>query len=75
MGSGAYKDFVPDYDAMVVTKLKEAGAIIIGKTNTHELAYGPTGDYSYFGPIKNPYDLSKMAGGSSGGSAVPLLLL
>jgi aspartyl-tRNA(Asn)/glutamyl-tRNA(Gln) amidotransferase subunit A len=72
MGSGAYKDFVPDYDAMVVTKLKEAGAIIIGKTNTHELAYGPTGDYSYFGPIKNPYDLSKMAGGSSGGSAAAI---
>lgn len=70
MGSGAYKDFIPTYDATIVTKLKEAGAIIIGKTNTHELAYGPTGDYSYFGPIKNPWDISKMAGGSSGGSAV-----
>jgi aspartyl-tRNA(Asn)/glutamyl-tRNA(Gln) amidotransferase subunit A len=69
MGSGAYKDFVPDYDATVVSKLKQAGAILIGKTNTHEFAYGPTGDYSYFGPIRNPYDVSKMAGGSSGGSA------
>lgn len=74
MGSGAYKDFIPAYDATIVTKLKEAGAIIIGKTNTHELAYGPTGDYSYFGPIKNPWDISKMAGGSSGGSAAAVSL-
>jgi aspartyl-tRNA(Asn)/glutamyl-tRNA(Gln) amidotransferase subunit A len=69
MGSGAFAKYVPDYDATVVSKLKAAGAIIIGKTNTHELAYGPTGDYSYFGAIRNPYDVSKLAGGSSGGSA------
>jgi aspartyl-tRNA(Asn)/glutamyl-tRNA(Gln) amidotransferase subunit A len=69
MGSGVFKDFIPDSDATVVTKLKKAGAIIVGKTNTHELAYGPTGDDSYFGAIKNPYDVSKIAGGSSGGSA------
>jgi aspartyl-tRNA(Asn)/glutamyl-tRNA(Gln) amidotransferase subunit A len=70
MGSGVFKDFIPDFDATVVTKLKKAGAIIVGKTNTHELAYGPTGDDSYFGAIKNPHDVSKMAGGSSAGSAV-----
>src|SRR5690625_4001272 len=70
MGSGAFKDFIPNYDASVIAKLKDAGAIIIGKTNTHELAYGPTGDYSYFGPTRNPYDTSKMSGGSSSGSAV-----
>jgi aspartyl-tRNA(Asn)/glutamyl-tRNA(Gln) amidotransferase subunit A len=69
MGSGVFKDFIPDFDATVVSKLKQAGAIIIGKTNTHELAYGPTGDDSYFGAIKNPHDVSKIAGGSSGGSA------
>jgi aspartyl-tRNA(Asn)/glutamyl-tRNA(Gln) amidotransferase subunit A len=61
MGSGVFKDFVPNYDATVVNQLRDAGAIIIGKTNTHEFAYGPTGDYSYFNPIKNPYDISKIA--------------
>jgi aspartyl-tRNA(Asn)/glutamyl-tRNA(Gln) amidotransferase subunit A len=69
MGSGVYMDFVPNYDATIVSTLKQAGAILIGKTITHEFAYGPTGDYSYFGPIRNPYDVSKMAGGPSGGSA------
>ncbi|MDN4593005.1 amidase [Polycladomyces subterraneus] len=68
MGSEIYKDFAPDYDAGVVEKLKQAGAIIIGKLNTHQFAYGPTGDRSYFGAVKNPYDLTKMSGGSSSGS-------
>lgn len=70
MGSGAYQSFIPTYDAQVITQLKNAGAIIIGKTNTHELAYGPTGDYSFYGSTRNPYDISKMSGGSSSGSAV-----
>ena len=69
MGSKVYENFIPDIDATVVQKLKEAGAIIIGKTNTHEFAYGPTGDRSYFGPCRNPHDLEKMSGGSSSGSA------
>ncbi|HHY65670.1 MAG TPA: amidase [Alicyclobacillus sp.] len=68
MGSEIYKDFVPDYDAGVVEKLKQAGAIIIGKLNTHQFAYGSTGDRSYFGAVKNPYDLTKITGGSSSGS-------
>lgn len=70
MGSGVFQDFIPSYDATVITKLKKAGAIIIGKTNTHELAYGPTGDVSFFGPTRNPYNLSRMSGGSSSGSGV-----
>jgi len=68
MGSEIYKDFVPDYNATVVEKLKQNGANIIGKLNTHEFAYGPTGDISCFGPVHNPYDLERMTGGSSSGS-------
>lgn len=68
MGSEIYKDFIPEFDAAVVEQLKEAGAIIIGKLNTHQFAYGPTGDRSYFGPVKNPHDLTKITGGSSSGS-------
>lgn len=70
MGSKIYEHFIPSFDATVIEKLKQAGAIIIGKTNTHEFAYGPTGDRSYFGACRNPYNLDKMSGGSSSGSAV-----
>jgi aspartyl-tRNA(Asn)/glutamyl-tRNA(Gln) amidotransferase subunit A len=68
MGSAFFKDHVPDRDAAVVRRLREAGAIILGKTNTHEFAYGPTGDRSYFGPSRNPHDPARITGGSSGGS-------
>ena len=68
MGSAFFEDYVPDYSATCVSKLEGAGAIIIGKTNTHEFAYGPTGDRSYFGPTRNPYDPARIPGGSSGGS-------
>jgi aspartyl-tRNA(Asn)/glutamyl-tRNA(Gln) amidotransferase subunit A len=68
MGSAFYKDYVPDYSATVVLRLEEAGAIMIGKTNTHEFAYGPTGDRSYFGPTRNPHDIRRIPGGSSAGS-------
>ena len=68
MGSAFFEDYVPDHSATVVSKLEEAGAILIGKTNTHEFAYGPTGDSSRFGPTRNPRDLSRIPGGSSGGS-------
>ena len=68
-GSKIFKDFIPNEDATVVQKLKDAGAIIIGKQNTHEFAYGPIGDRSYFGPCRNPHNLEKVTGGSSSGSA------
>ncbi len=69
MGSPIYKDFIPRENAYIVDKLHDAGAIVIGKLNTHQFAYGPTGDRSYYGPVRNPYDLHKMSGGSSSGSA------
>lgn len=68
MGSEIFKDYQPDYNATAVTKLEQAGAIIIGKLNTHQFAYGPTGDRSYFGGSRNPYNFNKITGGSSGGS-------
>lgn len=68
MGSAFFKDHIPDYNAAVVDSLEDSGAILLGKLNTHEFAYGPTGDRSYFGPMRNPYDTAKIAGGSSGGS-------
>ncbi len=72
MGSRLFEDFVPNFNATVVQKLKDAGAIIIGKANTHEFAYGPTGDRSLIGPCRNPYNPNKMTGGSSSGSAVAI---
>ena len=59
-------------DAPSVARLREAGAIIIGKTNLHEFAFGTTSEESAFGPVRNPHDLSRSAGGSSGGSAAAL---
>ncbi len=72
IGSKVYTDFVPDEDGVVVSKIQAAGGIIVGKLNTHEFAYGPTGDRSYFGPVHNPLSKSKMTGGSSSGSAAAL---
>ncbi|HLR70076.1 MAG TPA: amidase [Pseudogracilibacillus sp.] len=68
MGSEIFKDYSPSYDATVVKKLADAGSILLGKLNMHEFAYGTTGDRSYFGPVKNSYDHSKISGGSSSGS-------
>jgi len=72
MGSKVYENHVPETDAAVVEKLKDAGAVIIGKANTHEFAYGPTGDRSLIGPCRNPHNTGKMTGGSSSGSAAAL---
>ncbi|WP_024985247.1 amidase, partial [Brevibacillus borstelensis] len=68
LGSKVFERFVPEQDATVVRKWKEAGAIVLGKTNTHEFAYGPTGDKSHFGPSRNPHNPQKITGGSSSGS-------
>jgi aspartyl-tRNA(Asn)/glutamyl-tRNA(Gln) amidotransferase subunit A len=64
-----FKDRIPTKDAVGVAKLKEAGAIIIGKMNMHQLGMGTTGLESYFGPVCNPWNSEYIAGGSSSGSA------
>jgi amidase len=71
-GSLVYKDFVPDRDALIVERLKEAGAISVGKTNTPEFGAGSQTFNEVFGETLNPYDTTKTCGGSSGGAAVAL---
>ncbi len=66
--SKIFAERVPDKDAVAVARLREAGAIILGKCNLHEFAYGVTGTSSFFGPSRNPWDTRRVPGGSSGGS-------
>lgn len=68
-GSALFADRVPTEDAQVVRRLKSAGAVLIGKQNMQEFAYGGTSTSSHFGAVHNPWDLDRIAGGSSGGSA------
>jgi aspartyl-tRNA(Asn)/glutamyl-tRNA(Gln) amidotransferase subunit A len=70
--SGVFKDRVPTEDADVVLRLKRAGAIVIGKLNLHEFALGGTSAVTYYGPVRNPWALDRVAGGSSGGSAAAI---
>jgi amidase len=71
-GSPNYADFVPDFDDIHVERIRAAGAIIIGKTNAPEMGLGSHSYNSVFGVTRNPYDLSKSAGGSSGGAGAAL---
>jgi aspartyl-tRNA(Asn)/glutamyl-tRNA(Gln) amidotransferase subunit A len=68
-GSKLLADWVPDHDATVIERLKAAGAVLLGKTGMHELAYGTTSNNAHYGPVRNPWDPACHPGGSSGGSA------
>ena len=67
--SGVYQHRIPDEDAPIVKQLKSAGAVIVGKTNMQEFALGSTSAVSFYGPVRNPWNVDYVAGGSSGGSA------
>ncbi len=71
-GTGAYRYRVPAQDAAAVERLCAAGAVIVGKTNTHELAFGGTTNNLHYGATHNPWDLQRVPGGSSGGSGAAL---
>src|SRR5262249_146478 len=68
-GCAVLKDNVPGADAEVVRRLKAAGAVLLGKLNLHEFAYGASGIIGHFGPARNPWNTAHVAGGSSSGSA------
>jgi aspartyl-tRNA(Asn)/glutamyl-tRNA(Gln) amidotransferase subunit A len=72
-GSQILRRFVPKENALVVDYLLGAGCIVLGKTNLHEFAYGPTNVNPHFGPVRNPWNISRISGGSSGGSAASVI--
>jgi aspartyl-tRNA(Asn)/glutamyl-tRNA(Gln) amidotransferase subunit A len=67
-GSKIFENFVPDHDADIAINLEKAGAVLVGKTNLHEFAYGITSTNPHFGAVCNPWDIERIPGGSSGGS-------
>lgn len=70
IGSRFFADHISEHDAFVVEKLKQSGALINGKTNTHEIALGITGNNPHYGTARNPWDTTRIPGGSSSGSAI-----
>src|SRR5436190_11033400 len=71
-GAKIFADRVPDADCTVARRLREAGAVLLGKLNTHELAWGVTTDNPHFGATRNPWDPERIPGGSSGGSGAAI---
>lgn len=72
-GSKVLADWVPEADATAVARLRAAGAVVVGKTHTHEFAYGGTSNNPFYGPARNPWGLDRIPGGSSGGSAAAVV--
>lgn len=68
-GATILDNYIPPYDATVIEKIKEQGAVLVGKQNCDSFGHGASNEQSMYGPVKNPYDTTKVAGGSSGGSA------
>ncbi len=73
-GSRVFEDRIPEEDATVTARLMAAGAVLVGKTNMHEFAFGPTSINPHYGPVRNPWDDEHVSGGSSGGSATSVAL-